>query len=247
MLAARTALNCTDLGSDLYFSAKLFCQQKLEMMKCVRLRDFTRAKSALSRLLTVTVIQHYETPQTLKLAVLELFLALFDAALDEGTPMENIIRLRHTLMREWENASDPEGLCLWIIRAIDNINECLNSVMRDKSIRLRDRVNKFIETHLSEDLTVHHIAKELGFSSSRLMHLMRSECNISLGNSITRVRMDTAKHLLRNSDMPMSVIAQEVGYKDQGYFTRVFRKSQGETPQAYRKKIVASAQSTYPA
>ena len=70
------------LGSDPYFTAKLFCQQKLEMMKSVRAGSSTGQKEALSRLLIVSILRHYETPETLRLAVLELFFALFDAALE---------------------------------------------------------------------------------------------------------------------------------------------------------------------
>ena len=86
LLAARTGLNCTDLGPDLYSSAKLFCQQKLEMMRHIRSRDFYRAKMALSRLLTVTVLQHFETPETMGLAVLELSSGPFRCSPRRGRP-----------------------------------------------------------------------------------------------------------------------------------------------------------------
>jgi len=240
LLAVRTGLKCTDLGPDLYSSAKLFCQQKLDMVRHIRSRDFHHAKIALSRLLTLTVLQHFETPETMGLAVLELFLALFDAALDEGAQVENIIRVRHRLIQEWQNAKDPEALCLWIIRAVDNVGECICAVMKERAAHLKERVTRFVRAHLSEELTVQQIARELGLSPSRLMHLMRSECNTSLGACVTRIRIEAAMRLLRSTDMPVSAIALEVGYKDQGYFTRVFRKNLKETPQTYRRRILAA-------
>ena len=242
LLAAQTGLSCTDLGPDVFSSAKLFCQQKLDMMKHIRSRDFHRAKMALSRVLTVTVLQHFERPEAMGLAVLELFLALFDVALDEGAQVESILRLRHRLIEQWLEAKDPEALCLWIIRATDDMAECMCGATKDRAAHLEERVTRFVRAHLSEELTVEQIARELGLSQSRLMHLMRSECNTSLGACVTRARMEAAMRLLRSSDMPVGTIALEVGYKDQGYFTRVFRKNLKETPQTYRKRILTAPQ-----
>ena len=113
---------------------------------------------------------------------------------------------------------------------------------KERAAHLEERVTRFVRAHLSEELTVEQIARELGLSQSRLMHLMRSECNTSLGACVTRARMEAAMRLLRSSDMPVGTIALEVGYKDQGYFTRVFRKNMKETPQTYRKRILAVPQ-----
>jgi len=64
---------------------------------------------------------------------------------------------------------------------------------------------------------------------------MRSEYNLSLSACITKVRIEKAKYLLRSTSTSISRIAQDVGYADQGYFTRVFKKCLGETPKDYRR------------
>jgi branched-chain amino acid transport system substrate-binding protein len=237
---AQNGLNCTDFGPDPFFSAKLFCQQKLDLVRAVKSRDLTKAKSALSYLLTVTILQHFETPETLKLAVLELFLALFDAACEEGSPIEAVIRLRRKLIDEWNTAPSSEALCLWIIRALDRIDEVLPCATRDKGIHLRKRIDQLVTAHLGEDLSTRYVAREFGLSPSRLQHLLRNQCNTTLGACIIGVRMEAAKSLLRNSMLSIAVIGMEVGYKDQGYFTRVFKKYERITPQEYRKKAAAA-------
>jgi AraC-like DNA-binding protein len=234
MAAIRTALNCTELTPDPCFATKLYCHQKLEMMRSIRERDIGKAKGTLFRLLTVTLLQHFENLEALKLAVLELFLCLFDVAMEEGVEIEELVRVRHRFSREWEDVKDRETLCLWLVRVFDTVGRSLVSHDHNGPDLLK-RVMDFIEAHAGEDLHVDRVAREVCLSPSRLMHSMRSEYNLSLAACITKVRIGKAKHLLRSTSTSIGRIAQDVGYGDQGYFTRVFKKCLGATPRDYRR------------
>ena len=234
MAAVRTGLSCTELTPDLYFAAKLYCRQKLEMMRSVRERDIGKAKEALFRLLTVALLQHFESLETLKLSLLELCLGLFDVAMEEGVDIEELVRARHRFSREWENVKDQETLCLWLVKVFDTVGRNLAG-HDERGTDLLKRVMAFIEAHAAEDLRVRRVARDVCLSPSRLMHSMRSEYNLSLAACITKVRIEKAKYLLRSTSASISRIAQDVGYADQGYFTRVFKKCLGETPKDYRR------------
>lgn len=235
-LAARTGLSCTGLGPDLYYAAKLFCQQKVELMKSIREREPDKARKALFRLLTITLLQHFDRTEALRLAVFELFLALIDSAIDEGADIEEIVRLRHRLSAEWEGLKRPEALCLWTTRALDSIITSLRAVGRAKGADLREKVTRFIDTHLPEDLSVNRVSRELGMSRSTLMHKLKNEYNLSLGECVGKARIEAAKRLLRHTAVPVSAVAQDVGYRDQSYFTKAFKKCVGQTPKDYRKR-----------
>ena len=51
---------------------------------------------------------------------------------------------------------------------------------------------------------------------------------------VARLRIDRACHLLTHTHQPLAQIAQECGFGDQSYFTRVFRQRTGRTPGDYR-------------
>jgi YesN/AraC family two-component response regulator len=51
------------------------------------------------------------------------------------------------------------------------------------------------------------------------------------------MRVDKAKNLLREKELPISQIALEVGYPDQSYFTKVFKKVEKCTPKTFREKV----------
>jgi branched-chain amino acid transport system substrate-binding protein len=225
-------------GSGPYSAPKLLCQLKQDLSRSMRERDFQDARQALFHTLEIALLQDFESKDKLKLAVLELFLLLFHAAIEEGD-LEDMASLRHRFTVEWESLNDRESLCLWIVRVFDNLKQIFYSVDREKSVDLFKRVVDFIDSHFSEELSIQRIAGEVCLSPSRLIHRMRDDYNTTVSSCVTEVRMKKAKTLLRHTNISISAIAQDVGYRDQSHFTRVFRKHVGCTPRNYRNSSVS--------
>lgn len=100
------------------------------------------------------------------------------------------------------------------------------------------RACHLISEHLFEDWSIVQLAKEICLSPSRLEHLFRQQ----VGTTISRWREDQrlirARQLLQVTQSPISIIAASVGYDDQLYFSRVFRKRIGISPSAFRKQAL---------
>ncbi|MFD1903899.1 helix-turn-helix domain-containing protein [Paenibacillus rhizoplanae] len=58
----------------------------------------------------------------------------------------------------------------------------------------------------------------------------------NLSDYLTGLRVEKAKALLQNTNLRLSQIAELVGYEDEKYFSRVFKKTAGLTPREYRKQ-----------
>lgn len=58
---------------------------------------------------------------------------------------------------------------------------------------------------------------------------------ISLINYLIKKRIEVAKDLLSNTDHPVHLISDKVGYGNYSYFTRIFKKETNYTPMDYRK------------
>jgi branched-chain amino acid transport system substrate-binding protein len=238
MEASQDSLNRTHANFGLYSVVKLYCQEKQEMIRAVREEDTLKAKQALYRLLIIALSQHFENFEILKISVLELFLALFDAAADEGADLDRLVKFKHNFTVEWENVKDRETLCIWIIRVLDKTMDSLSKRMRDKNLGLLKKVFRFIEAGYADNLTVARIAREVCLSESRLVHRMKSQYGLTLSDCIAKVRIEKAKAMLKNTDMPISKIAHEVGYGDQSYFTKVFKRNLNCTPKDFRGSIL---------
>lgn len=236
MLAAQVGLSCTNLKADPCFAVKLSCREKQEFIQAVREEDYGKAKESLCRLLTISLLQYFEAFEPLKLSVSELFHALFDAsASEEGVDLEKLLELKYKYILEWAGLKSQEELCFWTVKAFRETMELLHERQRKRGAELLKNILRFIEMNFAENLTVDRIAREVCLSPSRLIHRMKAQYGLTLSDCIARTRMDKAKVLLRDTDMTICEVAHEVGYGDQGYFTRVFKKRMNKTPGNYRE------------
>lgn len=92
-----------------------------------------------------------------------------------------------------------------------------------------------IERRFTEQLSLREVAESVGMTPGYLTTLVRRRTGRTVGDWITERRMAQARRLLGDTDMPIGEIARRVGLPDPGYFARVFRRSNGVTPRAWRR------------
>ena len=92
----------------------------------------------------------------------------------------------------------------------------------------------FARQRMAEPIGPGEMACAAGVSPSRLGTLFRTEVGASPRAFIERIRLDRARQLLAMSDLPVRVVASEVGYASEFYFANRFRQIVGTSPSAYR-------------
>lgn len=107
------------------------------------------------------------------------------------------------------------------------------SVRRSNFIHNMDR---YLITHLSENLSVDAIAASLGVSKTRLYEACALYYGRPIGEHIRTLRLEQAKKLLKETDMPITRISDTVGFADYNYFCRVFKKEVGIPAKKYRQE-----------
>ena len=92
---------------------------------------------------------------------------------------------------------------------------------------------KYIQFNYSHDISVDDIAKAVGVSRSHLYRVFMSNVGQSPIDYLTSYRISEACSLLKNSSLSIAEIAVSVGFFDQFYFSRVFKKVKGVPPSKY--------------
>ena len=95
-------------------------------------------------------------------------------------------------------------------------------------------VVEYIKEHLDRHLSLNILASLVNISPHYFASLFKQSTGKSPHKYITNCRLEKAKTLLRQRDLPIAFICQEVGFKNQSHFTRVFRQQFQITPKAYR-------------
>jgi AraC family transcriptional regulator len=96
------------------------------------------------------------------------------------------------------------------------------------------RAIEYIEGNLHRDLGVAHIAEHVTMSESHFSHAFRTTVGLPPHRYVRDRRIERAKTLLRQSDMPLNEIARRVGCSSASNFSVLFHRATGTTPRTYR-------------
>lgn len=95
---------------------------------------------------------------------------------------------------------------------------------------------KYIHSNFTEKIHVPDLAKLEGISNSRYITLFTKEFEKTPSEYILELRLNRARELLLTTDMPICQVGAASGYKDQYFFSKIFKSRMGMSPYEYRKK-----------
>ncbi len=97
------------------------------------------------------------------------------------------------------------------------------------------RAIAYMQAHIDENLTVEDICTVLHYNKSYIFRQFKKTTGSSLMAYFTKMKVEKAKRLLRESDMSISQIAASLSFDTANYFSKCFKKVTGYTPGTYRK------------
>ncbi len=100
------------------------------------------------------------------------------------------------------------------------------------------RAKEYIEKHYKENLTLEVLAGEIHMNPYYFSSYFKKNAGENFKDYVNSVRIRHAVSLLVSTDMKAYEIAAEVGFRDVRSFTEVFSRTYGETPNAYRKRVI---------
>jgi AraC-like DNA-binding protein len=96
-------------------------------------------------------------------------------------------------------------------------------------------ISKYISLHFQENISLAVLSYEFGMSESHLSRKFKAHTGIGINEYITYVRTTNAEKLLRETELSVTEVADQCGYSDSNYFSTVFKRIKGITPQKCRK------------
>jgi branched-chain amino acid transport system substrate-binding protein len=224
-----------DANHDPHRLPKPYYDWERSMVAALRMRDTVRARESLCQLTSLLLCRHINNSDLLKVWVTELLSTLCQALVEGKAESEKIMRVKLDTISQLAMAENPETVCLRFLVAVEKLLGDIDAQGETPTHRVLRKVFAFIEQNYDMPLRINHIAHAVCLSPSHLSHLIRKEFNSTLGSCIARARIEKAKQLLRNLDVPISRVALEVGYPDQSYFTKIFKKYEKSTPAEFRR------------
>ena len=106
------------------------------------------------------------------------------------------------------------------------------------------RVQEYIDTHLDSSLSLSDLATVVGLSRMHFAAQFRAATGYRPHEYVQSRRIESAKAILSNTDMPIAEVALSVGFNAQSHFTTVFKRLTGDAPARWRR-MVAGAPDPY--
>jgi Bacterial regulatory helix-turn-helix proteins, AraC family len=95
---------------------------------------------------------------------------------------------------------------------------------------------EYMKESYSRDISLSGVAKKLGISAGYLSTLLNQHLGCSFNDQLNQIRIDRASCYLEQNFLKNYEIAYKVGFKDEKYFSRVFKKIKGMSPKEYRMR-----------
>ena len=95
---------------------------------------------------------------------------------------------------------------------------------------------KYIHSNYTEKIQIPYLARLENLSNSRYITIFSKEMGKTPSEYILDLRLSRARELLLTTDMEISLVGASSGYKDQYFFSRIFKKYTGMSPNEFRKK-----------
>ncbi len=106
---------------------------------------------------------------------------------------------------------------------------------------IADLMKDYLIKEYNTDVNLNLIAENLNYSPSYLTKLFLQYHNMPPTRYLITLRLQKAKELMdRQPDLSISAIGEAVGYPDPGYFSRIFKKYEGVSPQKFRERLSGS-------
>ncbi len=95
---------------------------------------------------------------------------------------------------------------------------------------------EYLSLNLSHDIPINSLCNIVGYSASQLSKVFKAETGKTISQYIAFLRCEQAANMLTSTNLPIADIGNYIGYPDNNYFVKVFKKQYTLTPSEYRKQ-----------
>lgn len=173
----------------------------------------------------------------IKSRIAELLVLISRTAVTQGSDPEQTLRLSHAHLQAIPRMRSIDELCYWLSGVVNRYMDGMFGYADARHAGIIHRCIQHMGAHCGEKITLEQAARMVYLSPPYLSRVFKKETGVTFNEYLNSVRIGKAKELLGRPDLRLTDIALMVGYEDQSYFTKVFKRIAGCAPSQYRNQI----------
>lgn len=202
-----------------------------EIEKCLSFMQYNEAKEQLE--VYFDYIERHAaqiSPAQLSFFTVKCIIAFLTVLYENGEDVVDMI-FEGMLLPTWDS---PAQIRARVMRISDRTMEQITAGYSQKQKMIVHLVKKNIEEFYTDnELSVNWLSSKLHYSANYIGNLFKHEFNMTINDFINKVRIENAKRLMKEKGLKLYEVAYRVGFSDQHYFSKVFKKYENVTPKEY--------------
>lgn len=216
-------------SSDLRF---LYEKEK-ELLTKVRTGNLKEVKGLLNELIGHVLFSEGGKIESVRTRAIELTTLLSRVAMDGGAKADSIYELNSKFLSLLYREQDLDELCMVLQEVVESFMSAM-FYEKDKGNPYIRKALRFMADNYSQHLELSQVAEYAGLSPSYFSTLFREVVGVSFREHLNRIRVEESKRLLLSTQYSLADIAIAMGFPDQSYYCKVFKKVVGLTPGKFR-------------
>jgi two-component system response regulator YesN len=206
-----------------------------ELLSAITDGDKQEASRLLNEILGYIFFSSGGSFEVIRARVLELVILLSRAALAGGAESEKIFGMNYHYITEINKFKNVDELCFWLTEIM---NKFMNNMFRFNEVKHVDVIYKsadYIRRNYMKKISLDDVAEYVYLSPSYFSKIFKDEMKCNFSVYLNNIRIEHSKKLLISDKVKLVDVAGLVGFEDQSYFSKVFKKLTGGTPKKFRE------------
>ena len=212
--------------------------QELRLMEAIVAGDSQQALHALDHLEDFTVSDTFEDRYlSLKNQVRELnAVCRYVLCTSQKVSQLSVLQIHKNYAMQIRSINSVHDAVLLIRQMVLDYCNCANDEPLLQYSPLIRRVIVYIQQEFASPLSLRTVAEVCNINASYLSNLFRTETGITLTEYINHYRIQKSLSMLKHTQMSIAQVSESVGFLDENYYARIFKKIMGITPKSFRKE-----------
>jgi len=210
-------------------------EKERELLSLITKGDKINSQKVLNEILGFIFFFNGNDVPRIRIRVQELVVLLSRAALEGGASIEEVFGLNNNYLLQLQRMTDIDDIAAWLARILKRFSDCVFNLKSVKHADLIQKAIHYMNANYGRKIGLQDVANHVHMSPSHFSKIFKDEMGKSFVDYLGGVRIDKSKILLRERTIPLIDVAGMVGFDDQSYFSKVFKRFTGQSPGRFRE------------
>ena len=214
-------------------SRSFFYEKENALLSKVRTGNLQESKALLNELIGFVLFSEGGKIETVRVHAVELTTLLSRVAIDGGASVDSVYALNTQFVTLLSQEQSLDELCSILQDVVESFMDATFHNRDQGNIYIR-KAMQYISSNYMHRITLTSVAEEVGLSASHFSTLFSKVVGMHFRDYLCYVRVEESKRLLQSTGYSMAEIATAVGFPDQSYYCKAFKRIVGISPGKFR-------------